>query len=251
MLCGTCCLLGFSICTGDKEGGWQQTAHIDVWGATSSQNALLFREKVFPCFFSYFLFSFTTGEPAEWSERLTSRQGGLARRCRRSINIPAAFSTFFSFSSFSLLKMIFLSPGGTCSGIKWKKFSLFHYPLVLQYSDRQTKTSFFVTLSFVEKPIFRQKKRPWPGFAVKILALACLSYFFFFFSCPVLVLKSMSTVPLPGDLQLSSRRRRSGQSVTASNFGSNGPRFESDRGRCVESLDKALYSHCPKEKPSH
>ena len=29
------------------------------------------------------------------------------------------------------------------------------------------------------------------------------------------------------------------------------PRFESGRGRCVESLDKALYSHCPKEKPSH
>ena len=47
------------------------------------------------------------------------------------------------------------------------------------------------------------------------------------------------------------QRRRSGQSVTASDFGSNGPRFESDRGRCVESLDKALYSHCPKEKPSH
>ena len=47
------------------------------------------------------------------------------------------------------------------------------------------------------------------------------------------------------------RRRRSGQSVTASDFGSNGPRFESDRGRCVESLDKALYSLCPKEKPSH
>ena len=47
------------------------------------------------------------------------------------------------------------------------------------------------------------------------------------------------------------RRRRSGQSVTASDFGSNGPRFESGRGRCVESLDKALYSHCPKEKPSH
>ena len=44
---------------------------------------------------------------------------------------------------------------------------------------------------------------------------------------------------------------RSGQSVTASDFGSNGPRFESGRGRCVESLDKALYSHCPKEKPSH
>ena len=43
--------------------------------------------------------------------------------------------------------------------------------------------------------------------------------------------------------------RRSGQSVTASDFGSNGPRFESGRGRCVESLDKALYSHCPKEKP--
>ena len=34
-------------------------------------------------------------------------------------------------------------------------------------------------------------------------------------------------------------------------FGSNGPRFESGRGRCVESLDKALYSHCPKEKPLH
>ena len=45
--------------------------------------------------------------------------------------------------------------------------------------------------------------------------------------------------------------RRGGQSVTASDFGSNGPRFESGRGRCVESLDKALYSHCPKEKPSH
>ena len=44
---------------------------------------------------------------------------------------------------------------------------------------------------------------------------------------------------------------RSGQSVTASDFGSNGPRFKSGRGRCVESLDKALYSHCPKEKPSH
>ena len=45
--------------------------------------------------------------------------------------------------------------------------------------------------------------------------------------------------------------RRSGQSLTASDFGSNGPRFESGHGRCVESLDKALYSHCPKEKPSH
>ena len=42
--------------------------------------------------------------------------------------------------------------------------------------------------------------------------------------------------------------RRSGQSVTASDFGSNGPLFESGRGRCVESLHKALYSHCPKEK---
>ena len=52
-------------------------------------------------------------------------------------------------------------------------------------------------------------------------------------------------------LALVSKRRRSGQSVTASDFGSNGPRFESGRGRCVESLDKALYSHCPKEKPSH
>ena len=40
--------------------------------------------------------------------------------------------------------------------------------------------------------------------------------------------------------------RCSGQSVTASDFGSNGPRFESGRGRCVESLDKALYSHCSK-----
>ena len=50
---------------------------------------------------------------------------------------------------------------------------------------------------------------------------------------------------------VSTYRRRSGQSVTASDFGSNGPRFESGRGRCVESLDKALYSHCPKEKPSH
>ena len=45
--------------------------------------------------------------------------------------------------------------------------------------------------------------------------------------------------------------RRSGQLVTASDFGSNSPRFESGRGRCVASLDKALYFHCPKEKPSH
>ena len=37
-------------------------------------------------------------------------------------------------------------------------------------------------------------------------------------------------------------RRRSGQSVTASDFGSNGPWFESRRCRCVDSLDKALYS---------
>ena len=36
------------------------------------------------------------------------------------------------------------------------------------------------------------------------------------------------------------QRRGSGQSVTALDFGSNGPRFESGRGRCVESLDKAL-----------
>ena len=34
--------------------------------------------------------------------------------------------------------------------------------------------------------------------------------------------------------------RGSGQSVTASDFGSNGPRFESGRGRCVESLDDSL-----------
>ena len=52
-------------------------------------------------------------------------------------------------------------------------------------------------------------------------------------------------------VQTQKKWRRSGQSVTASDFGSNGPRFESGRGRCVESLDKALYSHCPKEKPSH
>ena len=50
---------------------------------------------------------------------------------------------------------------------------------------------------------------------------------------------------------LSYSKRRGGQSVPASDFGSNGPRFESGRGRCVESLDKALHSHCPKEKPSH
>ena len=37
----------------------------------------------------------------------------------------------------------------------------------------------------------------------------------------------------------------------AQDFGSNGPRFEFGCGRCVESLDKALHSHCPKEKPSH
>ena len=55
--------------------------------------------------------------------------------------------------------------------------------------------------------------------------------------------RDLSTLPL--------MERRSGQLVTASDFGSNGPRFESGRGRCVESLDKALYSHCPKEKPSH
>ena len=53
------------------------------------------------------------------------------------------------------------------------------------------------------------------------------------------------------DDAMSKSWRRSGQSVTASDFGSNGPRFESGRGRCVESLDKALYSLCPKEKPSH
>ena len=39
-------------------------------------------------------------------------------------------------------------------------------------------------------------------------------------------------------------RRRSRQLVTASGFRSNGPRLESGRGRSVESLDKALYSHC-------
>ena len=61
----------------------------------------------------------------------------------------------------------------------------------------------------------------------------------------------MRTMMLSLSLFSSSSRRRSGQSVTASDFGSNGPRFESGRGRCVESLDKALYSHCPKEKPSH
>ena len=52
-------------------------------------------------------------------------------------------------------------------------------------------------------------------------------------------------------LALQQNGRRSGQSVTASDLGSNGPQFESGRSRCVESLDKALYSHCPKETPSH
>ena len=76
---------------------------------------------------------------------------------------------------------------------------------------------------------------------------------------PVLTLYSRSlpvTVAVPGWSTFLipvnvNGARRSGQSVTASDFGSNGPRFESGRGRCVESLDKALYSHCPKEKPSH
>ena len=61
----------------------------------------------------------------------------------------------------------------------------------------------------------------------------------------------LRTVPLMPSSFARLCGRRSGQSVTASDFGSNGPRFESGRGRCVESLDKALYSHCPKEKPSH
>ena len=38
------------------------------------------------------------------------------------------------------------------------------------------------------------------------------------------------------------RRRTSDETVLGSN---------PTGGRCVESLDKALYSHCPKEKPSH
>ena len=64
------------------------------------------------------------------------------------------------------------------------------------------------------------------------------------------IMTRMSTKPCRWKVACSKMRRRSGQSVTASGFGSNGPRFESGRGRCVESLDKALYSHCPKEKPS-
>ena len=35
-------------------------------------------------------------EPAEWSERLTSWQGGLARRCRRRID-PRCFLRFLTF----------------------------------------------------------------------------------------------------------------------------------------------------------
>ena len=58
-------------------------------------------------------------------------------------------------------------------------------------------------------------------------------------------------VPSPHTFVLVQKKLRVEPSVTASDFGSNGPRFESGRGRCVESLDKALYSHCPKEKPSH
>ena len=38
------------------------------------------------------------------------------------------------------------------------------------------------------------------------------------------------------------RRKTSDQAVLG---------FESGRGRCVVYFDKALYSHCPKEKPSH
>ena len=41
-----------------------------------------------------------------------------------------------------------------------------------------------------------------------------------------------------GKWKHANKTRRSGQSVTASDLGSNGPRFESGRGRCVESLDK-------------
>ena len=68
------------------------------------------------------------------------------------------------------------------------------------------------------------------------------------------VLDRMADLSSPPAAQLRPRVCRNGavaNSVTASDFGSNGPRFESGRGRCVGSLDKVLFSHCPKEKPSH
>ena len=68
------------------------------------------------------------------------------------------------------------------------------------------------------------------------------------FSCQFFKFQTLKATVVVGSRD---QERRSGQSVTASDFGSNGPRFESGPGRCVESLDKALYSHCPKEKPSH
>ena len=92
--------------------------------------------------------------------------------------------------------------------------------------------------------------------------LLFLSYFLIKFNPSAVFLFSFlaqNFTPFPFRTKLSAtpprspyfQRRRSGRSVMASDFGSNGPRFESGRGRCVESLDKALYSHCPKEKPSH
>ena len=60
-----------------------------------------------------------------------------------------------------------------------------------------------------------------------------------------------NNIGLKGSVARQDWWRRSGKSVTASDFGSNGPRFESGRGRCVESSDKALHSHCSKEKPSN
>ena len=81
---------------------------------------------------------------------------------------------------------------------------------------------------------------------------SCCKLFSFFTCWDEMSLTRGTCAWRPVDLQWRTHtRRRSGQSVTASNFGSNGPRLKSGRGRCVESLDNALYSHWPKEKPSH
>ena len=69
----------------------------------------------------------------------------------------------------------------------------------------------------------------------------------FFLSSSIFVIETSSL----NHQHMQQKCQKSGQSVTATDFGSNGLRFESGRDRCVESLDKALYSHCPKEKPSH
>ena len=48
-------------------------------------------------------------EAAEWSERLTSRQGGLARRCRRRID-PRCFLHFLLVLHFRLFLSSFFQP---------------------------------------------------------------------------------------------------------------------------------------------